>query len=182
MKNSKYKEMKQKDIKILKEKIWLQNNKKCPILDVEVPLEKMVLDHCHKRNNEPYAEDKGTIRTALEFRTNAFFGKMENAFKRYGLDKEYNLSDVLRNAADYFDAGAYTDEEGYMYIHPNEVPKEPKISKRNYNKCKKMYEAEEFIPKRKNQKKKAFPSFPKSGKLTKELSQLFSRFNIDPYN
>lgn len=176
-----YKEMKQKDIRILKEKIWLQNNKKCPILNTEIPLEKMALDHCHKKKDEEYASDKGTIRTALEFRTNAFFGKMENAFKRYGLNKEYNLAEMLRNAADYFDKGPYIDEDGFMYIHPNEIKKEPKISKRNYNKCKKLYDNEEFIPKRKNQKKKAFPGFPKSGKLTKDLGQLFLKFNISPY-
>ena len=33
-------EMKQSDIRPLKEKIWLQNDKKCPVLDVERPLDK----------------------------------------------------------------------------------------------------------------------------------------------
>ena len=177
----KYIEMKQKDIKGLKEKIWLENGKKCPVLNVEIPLEKMVLDHCHKKNDEEYAEDKGTVRTALEFRTNAFLGKMENAFKRYGLNKDYDLATILRKAADYFEKGAYVDEEGFYYIHPNETKKEPKISKRNYNKCKKLYDNEEFIPKRKNQKKKEFPPYPKSAKLTKDLKELFERFEINPY-
>ena len=36
----KYIEMKQSDIRILKEKIWLENNKKCPVLNKEIPLEK----------------------------------------------------------------------------------------------------------------------------------------------
>jgi hypothetical protein len=40
-----YIEMKQADIKILKEKIWKQNNCKCPVLNKEIPLDKMVLDH-----------------------------------------------------------------------------------------------------------------------------------------
>lgn len=178
----KYIEMKQKDIKILKEKIWLKNNKKCPILNVEIPLDKMALDHCHKKNEEAYAPNKGTIRTALEFRTNAFFGKMENAFKRYGLNKDYDLATMLRNAADYFDEGAYIDDVGNMYVHPNEVPKQKKVSKRNYNKCKKLYELEEFIPKRKNQKKKLFPEYPKSSKLTKDLEFLFEKFEVNPFN
>lgn len=171
---NKFIEMKQKDIKILKEKIWLENNKKCPILDEEIPLEKMVLDHIHKLKAEPYSEEKGTIRTALEFRVNAFFGKMENAFKRYGLEKDYNLAEMLRNAADYFDAGAYQCEEGKYYVHPNEVTKPPKLSKRNFNKLKKEYGLS-------NQKKK-FPDFPKSGKLTVGLKVLFAEFKIEPYN
>jgi len=170
----KFKEMKQKDIKVLKEKIWLENDKKCPILDIEIPLDKMVLDHIHKLKDEPYSENKGTIRTALEFRVNAFFGKMENAFKRYGLEKEYDLATMLRNAADYFDEGAYQCEDGYYYIHPNEVPKEPKLSKRNYNKLKKEYGL--------SGKKAKFPEFPKSGKLTVGLKKLFEEFNIEPYN
>jgi hypothetical protein len=178
----KFKEMKQKDIKPLKEKIWLQNNKKCPILDVEIPLDKMVLDHAHKKKEEDYSENKGVIRTALEFRINAFFGKIENSFKRYGLDKDYDLAYILRKGADYFDEGAYVDEEGYHYIHPNEIPKPRKLSKRNYNKCKKLYNEEEFIPKRKNQKKKPFPEYPKSAKPTKELIELFERFGIELFN
>jgi hypothetical protein len=56
-----YIEMKQKDIKILKEKIWLENDKKCPVLGKEIPLEKMTLDHAHKRNDEPYSPTKGVI-------------------------------------------------------------------------------------------------------------------------
>jgi hypothetical protein len=171
---NKFIEMKQKDIKPLKEKIWLANDKKCPILDIEIPLDKMVLDHIHKLKNEPYSEEKGTIRTALEFRVKAFFGKMENAFKRYGLEKEYNLATMLRNAAEYFDNGAYQCEDGNYYVHPNEVPKEPKLSKRNYNKLKKEYS--------KSGKKKKFPDFPKSNKLTVGLKVLYEEYKINPYN
>jgi len=171
---SKFKEMKQQDIKILKEKIWLENNKMCPILDTEIPLDKMVLDHIHKLKNDSYSEDKGTIRTSLEFRVNAFFGKMENAFKRYGLDKEHNLAEILRKAADYFDKGAYQDEEGFYYIHPTEVKKEPKMSKKNYNKLKKEYML--------SGKKVKFPEFPKSGKVTVGFKALFEEFKISPYN
>lgn len=175
--------MKQKDIKALREKIWLENNKKCPVLNKEIPIEKMALDHNHKTNSEPYSANKGTIRISLEFRVNAVLGKLENSIKRVGLDKEpgFNISDFLRNAADYFEKGAYV-QDGKMFIHPKEVHKEPKVSKRNYNKCKKIYNSEEFIPKRKNQKKKDFPPYPKSKKLTKGLDEMFKRYEIDPYN
>jgi len=180
----KYIEMKQKDIKILKEKIWLNNNKKCPVLDIEIPLEKIVLDHAHKRNDEEYSPTKGVVRTSLDFRVNAVLGKLENSIKRTGLEymDGFDLPTFLRNAADYFEKGSYIDEENFYYIHPREVHKQPKVSKRNYNKCKKLYDNEEFIPKRKNQKKKVFPSFPKNGKLTKPLKEMFAKFDISPFN
>lgn len=175
-KEFKYIEMKQSDIKNLKEKIWLQNNKKCPVLNKEIPLEKMALDHAHKNKNEEYSFSKGVIREALDFRTNAVLGKLENAIKRTGLDKDpdFNLPDFLRNAADYFQKGAYIDKNGFCYIHPNEVKKEPKLSKSKYNKLKKVYTKEK--------RKAKFPDFPASGKLTKPLQKLFDEFNISPFN
>lgn len=167
----KFKEMKQPEIKVLKEKIWEANDKKCPILNIEVPLEKMVLDHIHKLKNEEYSETKGVIRTALEFRVNAFFGKMENAFKRYGLEKEYNLAEILRNAADYFDEGAYQCEEGFYYVHPNEVPKVKKLGKREFNKILKQYKID--FPTKKPLE------YPKSGKPTKQIIELAEKYGIE---
>jgi len=179
-----YIEMKQSDIIKLKEKIWLSNNKKCPVLDKEIPLNKMVLDHAHKRKDEEYSETKGVIREALDFRVNSVLGRLENSLKRTGLcyDEGFDIGTFLRNAADYFDNGAYKDEDGNMYIHPKEVHKDPKVSKCNYNKLKKLYNNEEFTPKRKNQIKKPMLEYPSNGKLTKGLKELFERFNIHPFN
>lgn len=169
----KFIEMKASEIRLLKEKIWISNGRKCPVLDQQIPLEKMALDHSHKRIDEEYAENKGTIREALDFRVNAVLGKLENAVKRTGLtnDENFDMGTFLRNAADYFDRGAYRDKAGNMYIHPKEVKREPRVSKRNYNQLKKVY----------NQKAK-FPEYPASGKLTKRLGELFSEYNINPYN
>jgi len=180
----KYIEMKTKDIRPLKEKIWIMNRKKCPVLNKEVPLNKMALDHAHKRNDEEYSENKGVIREALDFRVNAVLGKLENSLKRTGLSyaDDFDIGEFLRNAADYFDRGAYIDEDGYYFIHPSETKKEPKLSKRNYNRLKKLYNMEDFVPKRKNQKKKPFPDYPRSGKITKSLKELYGRLEIEPYN
>jgi len=136
----KFTEMKQQDIIKLKEKIWLKNGKRCPVLDKEIPLDKAVLDHAHKRNDEPYAPDKGTIRTSLDFRVNAVLGKLENAVKRTGLHKEedFDMVEFCRNAADYFDKGAYMEGDCY-FIHPSEVPKRERVGKREYNKVRKYY-------------------------------------------
>jgi len=168
-----YIEMKSSEIRQLKEKIWLSNNKKCPVLDRHIVLEKMVLDHAHKRKDDEYSIDKGVIREALDFRVNAVLGKLENALKRTGLanDKDFDIGSFLRNAADYFEAGAYKDENNNMYIHPNEVKRDPPVSKRNYKKLQKLYD-----------KKQKFPEYPKSRKLTKRLRELFEEYNISPWN
>lgn len=165
-------EMKQSDIRPLKEKIWLQNDKKCPVLGVERPLDKMVLDHIHSTLSDEYATNKGTIRTSLDFRVNAVLGKLENAIKRTGLDKEeyFNMGDFLRKAANYFDAEPYHEDNNY-FIHPNEVKKLPNVSKKNYNKLKKVYTG-----------KAKFPDYPNSKKLTKPLEKLFKEYEIEPFN
>ena len=168
----KFIEMKQKDIAPLREKLWIKNGKKCPVLGTDVALNKMALDHAHKRKDEEYSETKGVIRESLDFRCNAVLGKLENSLKRSGLvfQEDFNISTFLRNAADYFEQGAYTDENGDMYIHPNEVTKDPLISKRQYNLLKKTYD--------KTQRKKKFPPCPTSKKLTKPLKLLFDEFKI----
>ena len=165
-------EMKQSDIRPLKEKIWLMNDKKCPVLKVERPLEKMALDHIHANNSDDYAIDKGTIRTSLDFRVNAVLGKLENSIKRTGLDKEdyFNIGDFLRAAADYFDNEPYHEDNNY-FIHPTEVKKTPNVSKKNYNKLKKVYTG-----------KAKFPEYPSSKKLTKPLEKLFNEYEIEPFN
>ena len=165
---SNYIEMKQSDIKPLKEKLWLINDKKCPVLNKEIPLDKMVLDHAHKRKDAEYAPDKGVIRESLDFRSNAILGKLENSIKRTGLANEpdFNISDFLRNAADYFEKGAYQDENGNYFVHPNERHEEPKLKKTSYNKLKKLYSG-----------KAKFPEYPKSQKLTKQLENIFAKCN-----
>lgn len=161
--------MKYKDIKYLKENIWLQNNKKCPVLDTEVPLDKCVLDHKHKRKDEEAGpDDKGLIREVLEFRVNAFFGKIENSFKRLGLDKDYDLIEVLRNGADYLERGAYIDESGFKYIHPKEAPNTPVLKKSSYNIIQKLYLKDN----------KRIPKY--SGKLTQALNKIFLKYNVEP--
>lgn len=171
--SGKFKEMKKNDIRTLKEKIWRENGRRCPVLGKEVQLDKMALDHAHKRNAEEYSETKGVVREALDFRANAVLGKLENAIVRTGLSKEegFEIGEFLRNAADYFERGGYVDENGTMYIHPNEVHREPKVSRKNYNALKKVYSG-----------KKKFPEYPKTGKLTLWLKVLFEEYEINPFN
>jgi len=174
--NMAYIELKTKDIKILKEKLHKQNEGICPLLGVQVPPEQMALDHIHKLKSEDYADDKGTIRNAIEFRANALEGKITNNWKRYyGADTSKHLTDLptfLRNLADYLEAGAYT-EDGDFYIHPSEVPKLPKVKKSSYNKMIKLFKIK--YPKKK------VPPYPKSKKLTKLMDKLFTEFDITDF-
>ena len=180
---SQFKLMEQKDILELKTKLYHINNSMCPLLKTKIPLEKMVLDHIHKLKSESYSEQKGTVRNAIEFRANQLEGKITNAWKRYfGTDESkhpINLPDFLRNLADYLEKGAYSENNTY-FVHPTEVPKNPKVSKKSYNKLKKL-----FINDNNNYKKnvlKKFPDYPSSGKITKSLSALFLKYDIEPYN
>ena len=174
-------ELKTKEIKEIKEKWHTAQNNICPILKREFPLDEMVLDHQHKlKSEEPDETGKGLCRGAIQRFANALEGKIVNNFKRMGLDKFIDLPTFLRNLADYLEENHIQDT--VKYVHPLEVRKDPKMSKKNYNKVKKLYNAEEFIPKRKNQKKKPFPEYPKSSKATKQLREIFLRFDVSLFN
>lgn len=160
--------MKSTDIKKLKEILHEENAGVCPLLNIEVSIDKMVIDHIHKLKSESPSEQKGTVRNAIEFRANAMEGKITNNWKRYfGADESkhpISLPDFLRNLANYLEKGAYINKEGDYFIHPSEVVKEPKLGKRDFNKISKLYS--EKYPKKKPLE------FPKSGKWTKQLLEL----------
>lgn len=162
--------LKQNDLNPLKEKWAEEQNFICPILKKEIPLEKLVIDHLHKlKSEEPGLNGKGCCRGAIDFRANALEGKITNNFKRLGLEKDIKLPEFLRNLADYLENNHLSDE--ILFIHPTEVTREPNLSKRSYNKLKKLYNG-----------KAKFPEFPSSGKLTKPLEKLFKEYNIEPFN
>lgn len=166
-------QLKTSEIKDLKIKFHKEQNNVCPILNKEVPIDKMVLDHLHKLNSEEAGKDgKGCCRGALEFRANAWEGKIVNAFKRLGLNKDLDLVEGLRRLADYLENNRLNDD--VLYIHPSEKEPEKIVSKKNYNKLKKLYI---------NSKRKAkFPEYPASKKLTIKLKELFEEYQINPYN
>lgn len=172
----KFVEMKSKDIKTLKLKIWKENGGRCPVLNKEIPFDKMVLDHIHKKKADAYDVDKGTIRTALEFRVNAFFGKIENAYKRYGLKDEMDLPNLLRKGADYLEAGPYCENGDTYYIHPTEVPKREKVKKSEYNRVKKYYF--ELFPNRKKMIKQPTYVTESWKELVKQVEDHIARKNL----
>lgn len=163
-------QLKASDIKPLKEKWYSEKNGICPVLKKEVPFDKTVIDHLHKLKSEEAGIDgKGCCRDFLEFRANALEGKITNNFKRLGLDKEIDLPTFLRNLADYLENNHLCDD--VLYVHPNEKPQEQIVSKKNYNKLKKVYTG-----------KAKFPDYPNSKKITKPLEKLFKEYEIEPFN
>ena len=165
-----------KDIQKIRDEILEKQDGLCELCKDEISEKTGVsLDHQHRTKSSVIGENGGgLVRGVLCRRCNVMEGKIWNASKRFGIHD--NLSDWLRTLADYL------DKENYPYIHPSEKALEKEVSKRNYNKLSKLYKEEEFIPKRKNQKKKPMIAYPKSGKLTKGLKELFELFQISPYN
>ena len=161
--------------KILKEKIWLDNNKKCPVLNEEVEIEYIALDHLHKnrKSDIPNLENGGVIRGPISTEVNVILGKIENSFKRTGLSKYgYNIPDILRGLANYLEQGPYQDEDGNYYVHPSEVIKPSKLMKDSYSKLLKALKNINYPNK--------IPEYPKSGCLTQPLEKLYDLVNLEP--
>lgn len=125
------------------------------------------LDHQHKRKADPCGPDgAGLIRGVLCRSCNVLEGKIWNNMARYKQPQNVKERiELLLSLVDYYGKGTYN------VIHPSEKAKEPTVSKRNYNRLKKVYDG-----------KKKFPEYPKSGKLTVGLQALFEQYGIEPYN
>lgn len=157
--------LKTTEVKALREKLHNEQDMICPICKHLMSHDAMALDHQHKLfKNQPLLEDgAGLVRGVICLNCNSWEGKVSGSFKRMGLHKkDSSMSDMLRNLADYL------DRENLPYVHPNEVPKAPKLGKAKYNKIIKIFK--ELNPNKK------VPEYPKSGNVTKlfeELSELY---------
>lgn len=162
------KELKSNEKSKLREELLNKQFGKCDICKSKITEDSGAsLDHQHKLKSETNGEDgAGLIRGVLCRSCNILEGKWWNNTQRYKQARTVqDRINLLEQLIEYYKSGTYP------IIHPNEIPKDPKISKRNYNKLKKVYN-----------KKAKFPEYPKSGKLTKSLKKLFEEFNISPFN
>ncbi len=151
-------QLKANQVKFVRDGLLEKQNGVCPICARSVKLP--VLDHFHtKRHN-----GDGKVRGVLCNTCNRMIGVIENNALKNGINFS-DLPSFLRLCADY------ASKDHYPYIHPSEVQREPKVSKRNYNQLKKAYD-----------KKAKFPEYPASAKLTKRLAELFNEYCISPYN
>jgi hypothetical protein len=161
-------QLKSSDISKVRSEILEDQHGKCALCNVEITDSTgYSLDHQHKLKSEPCGPDgAGLIRGVLCRACNVLEGKIWNNTQRYMQPKNVqDRIDILLDLVEYYKKGAYP------LVHPTEAVREPKVSKRNYNKLMKGYTG-----------KKKFPEYPKSSKLTKSLSALFEEYGISPYN
>jgi len=164
------KQLKQKDIAPLRNDILKEQNGQCKLCKIEITEATGVsLDHQHKLKCEQNGVDGGgLIRGVLCRACNVWEGKIWNSTNRYlGVESVQERIEKLTDLVEYYKT------ENLPLIHPTEQPKEPKMSKRNYNKLKKIWNL---------CKKRKLPQYPSSGKLTIPLLAAFEEFNIKPTN
>jgi len=161
-------QLKSSEVKELREEILDEQNGCCAICNNPITDETGIsLDHQHKTSKEILGEDgAGLVRGVLCRACNVWFFKIWNNTSRYRQPKSVEDRIVmLEKLIEYYVKGTYP------IIHHTEKPKEPTVSKRNYNKLKKEYSG-----------KKKFPEYPRSGKLTFALQTLFEEYQIEPFN
>ena len=157
MKTENAKQLRQKDISSIRDKILIEDQDGVCYICKRVP-KRPTLDHHHQKR----IKGTGLVRGVLDSNMNVFLAKIENNASRYAIKAE-DLPEILRNVADYL------EKDQYPYIHPSEAPKAPKLKKSSYNRLKKIYDL-----------KRKFPEFPKSGKLTKGLTKIYEIYGIEP--
>lgn len=151
-------QLKANQVKFVRDGLLEKQAGVCPLCARSVKLP--VLDHFHtKRHN-----GDGKVRGVLCNTCNRMIGVIENNAIKNGINFS-DLPSFLKRCADY------ASKDHYPLIHPSEVTRSPKVSKRNYNQLKKVYD-----------KKAKFPEYPASAKLTKRLAELFAEYGISPYN
>ena len=169
------KQLKTSEMKDVRERFYKQQNGKCLILNKEQPLTEMALDHIHGTHRSMFPGTNKLVRGLIQNDVNVIIGKIENQWlrSRSSLKDNHTLPDVLRGIADYIEKYSSIDNFDEKLIHPTEKPKEPKLSKRNFNKLKNEYA--KMYPKKKSLE------YPKSSKLTKSLDKWYKIFEISPY-
>lgn len=163
-------QLKHSDVPKIREELLEGQEWKCRICGKDLRSEVQVLDHQHKNNKQqPLGEDgAGLVRGVLCRDCNSVEGKITNALKRYkGINTTTDKITFLKALIQYYE---YYQQNPTSWIHPTERPQEPDVSKRQYNKLKKVYIG-----------KAKFPEYPKSKKLTTKLKELFNKYDINPY-
>lgn len=159
-------QIKSTEVKELREKILENQGFKCAICGKTLSEDDtgISLDHQHRLNkNQTLGTDgAGLIRGVLCRECNVYEGKIFNNGTRYKQFKTVKERiEFLKQLIQYYEAGTYP------FIHPTEKVPEKSVSKRQYNKLKKV------CPK--------VPEYPKSTHLTKRLKELFDIYQINPF-
>lgn len=161
-------QLKKGEVPKLRDEILKEQNGCCAICGQTINESTGIsLDHQHKlKAEEPGPDGKGLVRGVLCRACNVWEGKIWNNTQRYRQPESVQERiEMLHSLIAYYEKGTYD------IIHHTEQPIEPKVSKKNYNKLKRLYSG-----------KKKFPEYPKTGKLTIGLMTLFEEYEISPYN
>lgn len=158
-------QLKSKDIKKVRKQLLEAQDGKCQVCGLEIPHGDDVLDHKHRHRLSISLGENGAglVRGVLCRSCNIIEGKVANAFLRTGKFKDgVPLSEILRGLADYLEKPT-TD-----MIHPTEQAKPPKLMKSSYNQLKKAMNGDGH----------KIPEY--TGRLTKKLIKLYSKYDIEP--
>jgi len=158
-------QLKHSDIKPLRDKLLSEINNTCPLCGKEIQDGKAILEHSHIKG----VGGTGLIRGVCCSSCNILLGKVENNCKRYNISLQ-ELPNVLVQMA------TWLSKEHLPFVHPNEKPKEPILTKSSYNELKKVILENNFT---KDMKK--LPKYrDKKQKLTKVLQEMFTKYNVEP--
>jgi hypothetical protein len=175
-----YNVLKTSEISKVRDSILYKNNNICEVtgLPIDTNRREAHLDHKHKKNKQSSIGDEyqGLVRGVLHRDANVFLGKIENSFRRVGLESTgLHLPDLLRSYADYLDKNPYYDilDNGDLvtYIYSTELPKPKKMTKTCYTKLVKVLKEANYS--------KKIPVYPISGTLTKGLQELFKEYKVE---
>ena len=162
-------QLNQKDIKQYREEILDRQDGICPLTNTKIKEGEACLDHAHE--DSLYSDTKkGQIRGVLNKNANVLEGTMRSRFKRSGISNLITFEEFLLNLYNYL---MYSK---HPLLHPSNKPRSKKLQKRSYQELKKEIDkANKYL----NRPIK-MPEYPKSGRLTKRLSELFKQFGLIP--
>lgn len=162
-------QLNQLDVKQYRKEILELQGGICPILQEEIQEGYACLDHAHE--DSLYSEtQKGQIRGVLNRYANSLEGSMRARFKRSGLSNIITFEEFLINLY------TYLVDHRYPLLHPSNKPRTRKLQKRSYQELKReINEVNKYLD-----KPIKMPDFPKSGRLTKRLKELYHRFGLTP--
>ncbi len=155
------KQLKQSEVKELREELLKRNDNKCPLCENDLPKEKAALDHCHQT---------GRVRNTICKNCNSLEGMMRSKWIRSGVAQQVTFERFLLNLSNYLLA------DHPAILHPTHAPKPRKLMKSSYNKLvREIKNCNRFM-----QKPEKIVPYSKSGRLTKRLGELFLKYGIKP--
>jgi len=149
----KFIQLKQSDSTMMREMLYHDQAKKCPVIGKRFPLSEMAMDHKHKlKAQTPGPDGRGLVRGLIHGNVNTFEGIAYKKYLRQGLQNMMPFPDLLIALGEYLKNPPCRQ----CYIHHTEKPKAPTFGKRDYDRICKYYF--EIFP-----RARKLPAFPKSG-------------------